>query len=94
MYKSHVCGIKSHISHMYAQDCRSIFRYIHVCHPLKAMKWCRIKIANKVVLGIVIVSVVYNIPRFFEYYKILQVRQFVSAFARRHYSTYYMVSHI
>ncbi|KAF6036139.1 hypothetical protein EB796_005567 [Bugula neritina] len=33
--KSHVCGIK----------------YIHVCHPLKAMKWCRIKIANKVCAG-------------------------------------------
>ena len=48
-------------------------RYIHVCHPLKAMRWCKIRIARRVMLGIVIVTSIYNIPRFFEYYKILEV---------------------
>ena len=37
------------------------------------MRWCKIRIARRVMLGIVIVTSIYNIPRFFEYYKILEV---------------------
>jgi len=59
--------------YMYVEGLYVCCRYIHICHSTKAAKWCKIEIADRVVVGIVISSLVYNIPRFFEYYKIWEV---------------------
>ncbi|KAH9499279.1 hypothetical protein Btru_003600 [Bulinus truncatus] len=45
----------------------TVERYIAVCHPLRAASMCTIARARLVVMGILAVSVVYNMPRWFEY---------------------------
>ncbi|KAK3086740.1 hypothetical protein FSP39_022705 [Pinctada imbricata] len=42
-------------------------RYIAVCHPLKAPNRCTKSRTKRVIILILIFSVVYNIPRFFEF---------------------------
>ncbi|PVD20029.1 hypothetical protein C0Q70_20523 [Pomacea canaliculata] len=45
----------------------TVERYIAVCHPLKAASMCTIQRARIVIVVISIVSVLYNVPRWFEY---------------------------
>ncbi|GFO34274.1 FMRFamide receptor-like [Plakobranchus ocellatus] len=45
----------------------TVERYIAVCHPLKAASMCSIPRARIVVLTISLVSILYNLPRWFEY---------------------------
>ncbi|XP_059148700.1 FMRFamide receptor-like [Physella acuta] len=45
----------------------TVERYIAVCHPLRAASMCTIPRARMVVLVISIVSILYNVPRWFEY---------------------------
>ena len=45
----------------------SIERWVAVCHPLKAGSLCTTKRARLSVLGVVVVSICYNLPRFWEY---------------------------
>lgn len=45
----------------------TVERYIAVCHPLQAASMCTIPRARIVIIVISIVSVLYNIPRWFEY---------------------------
>ena len=42
-------------------------RYVAVCRPLQAARLCTVSRARKQVLCIIIFSIVYGIPRFFEY---------------------------
>ncbi|KAK0054570.1 FMRFamide receptor [Biomphalaria pfeifferi] len=45
----------------------TVERYIAVCHPLRAASMCTIPRARLVVVAILAISIVYNIPRWFEY---------------------------
>ncbi|XP_005090731.1 FMRFamide receptor [Aplysia californica] len=45
----------------------TVERYIAVCHPLRAASMCTIPRARMVVLVISVVSLLYNVPRWFEY---------------------------
>lgn len=45
----------------------TVERYIAVCHPLRAASMCTIPRARTVVLLISVVSILYNVPRWFEY---------------------------
>ncbi|KAK2149745.1 hypothetical protein LSH36_438g02034 [Paralvinella palmiformis] len=45
----------------------TVERYIAVCYPLRAVKFCTISRAQKSVIVIFLSSFVYNIPRMFEY---------------------------
>lgn len=45
----------------------TVERWIAVCRPLRAAKMCTISRARKTIFGIVVLSVVYNIPRMLEY---------------------------
>lgn len=45
----------------------TVERYIAVCHPLRAASMCTIYRARLVVLAISVVSILYNVPRWFEY---------------------------
>lgn len=54
----------------------TVERYIAVCHPLQAACMCTIPRARIVIVSISVVSVIYNMPRWFEY-KLLHV-SFVS----------------
>ena len=49
----------------------TIERYIAVCYPLKAARWCTPQKAQRAVLLIVLASVLYNIPRMLEYKTVL-----------------------
>ena len=46
----------------------SIERYIAICFPLKAASLCTIPKVRRAVVIIYIISVLYNVPRFFEFY--------------------------
>ncbi|OWF42517.1 FMRFamide receptor-like [Mizuhopecten yessoensis] len=45
----------------------TVDRYIMICHPFKAERWCSVSRARKVICGLVTAGFLYNIPRFFEY---------------------------
>lgn len=45
----------------------TVERYIAVCHPLRAVSMCTIPRARMVVMAISVISVLYNVPRWFEY---------------------------
>nr|CAH8857535.1 unnamed protein product [Trichobilharzia regenti] len=42
-------------------------RYLMICHPFWAKRWCTIKLAKIVIIIIYVFSVIYSIPRYFEY---------------------------
>ncbi|KAH9494674.1 hypothetical protein Btru_020178 [Bulinus truncatus] len=46
----------------------TVDRYIMICHPFKAETMCRKSRARKVVIGLYIGGLVFNIPRYLEYY--------------------------
>ena len=45
----------------------TVERYIVVCWPFKASRWCTLPKVKRAVVLIVILGVLYNIPRFFEW---------------------------
>lgn len=45
----------------------TVDRYIMICHPFKAEPLCTVARARRVVTGIVLASVAFNLPKFFEY---------------------------
>lgn len=45
----------------------TIERYIAVCHPLKAANTCTKSRTKRIIILIFVCSVIYNVPRFFEY---------------------------
>ena len=45
----------------------TVDRYIMICHPFSAERWCSISRARKTIVFLIILSVLYNIPRFLEY---------------------------
>ncbi|CAG2203323.1 unnamed protein product [Mytilus edulis] len=45
----------------------TVDRYIMICHPFKAERWCSIKRARWVILGLVLAGIAFNFIRFFEY---------------------------
>ncbi|KAL4226793.1 obsolete signal transducer [Mactra antiquata] len=45
----------------------TVDRYIMICHPFKAERMCSTGRARKVIIGIYILGMVFNIPRFLEY---------------------------
>ncbi|TNN20973.1 FMRFamide receptor isoform 1 [Schistosoma japonicum] len=42
-------------------------RYLMICHPFWAKRWCTMKLAKIIIILIYIFSVIYGIPRYFEY---------------------------
>ena len=45
----------------------TVERYIAVCMPLKAAKMCTVSRARKTILTIIVLSIIYNIPRMLEF---------------------------
>lgn len=45
----------------------TVDRYIMICHPFKAEKLCTVGRARKVIIGLVLSGIIFNIPRFLEY---------------------------
>ena len=45
----------------------TVDRYIMICHPFRAEPFCTISRARKVVAAMVVSSVIFNLPKFFEY---------------------------
>ena len=43
-------------------------RYVAVCYPLRAARWCTSQKARRALILIIVSSIVYNLPRWFEYY--------------------------
>ncbi|THD22853.1 FMRFamide receptor [Fasciola hepatica] len=42
-------------------------RYMMICHPFVAKRWCTVKLAKFLILSINLTSLIYGIPRYFEY---------------------------
>jgi len=49
----------------------TVDRYIMICHPFRAERFCTVSRARRVVAALVISSVVFNIPKFFEYHTVV-----------------------
>ncbi|XP_053377870.1 FMRFamide receptor-like [Mercenaria mercenaria] len=45
----------------------TVDRYIMICHPFKAERMCSVGKARKVIIGMYIFGILFNIPRFLEY---------------------------
>jgi hypothetical protein len=45
----------------------TVDRYIMICHPFSAEPFCSISRARKVILSLFLCSIVFNLPKFFEY---------------------------
>ena len=52
----------------------TVERYIAVCHPLQAAPMCTVSRARIVVAAVAFISLIYNVPRWFEY-RLTQVRK-------------------
>ena len=50
--------------------CVALDRYIAVCRPFKARKWCTVRNAKWAVVVVWLLSVVFNAPRFFYYHHV------------------------
>uniref|UniRef100_A0A5K4FCZ2 G_PROTEIN_RECEP_F1_2 domain-containing protein n=1 Tax=Schistosoma mansoni TaxID=6183 RepID=A0A5K4FCZ2_SCHMA len=42
-------------------------RYLMICHPFWAKRWCTMKLAKIIIILIYVFSLIYGIPRYFEY---------------------------
>ncbi|KAF7261636.1 hypothetical protein EG68_00846 [Paragonimus skrjabini miyazakii] len=42
-------------------------RYLMICHPFLAKRWCTISLARLIIIAVYIASLLYSIPRYFEY---------------------------
>lgn len=45
-------------------------RYMMICHPFAAKRWCTVRLAKYIILSINLASLIYGIPRYFEYSKL------------------------
>ncbi|XP_064632503.1 FMRFamide receptor-like [Lineus longissimus] len=61
------CIMMAQMSSVWLTVLVSIERWIAVCHPLRAGTMCTLKRAHLSVLGVMVFSIFYNIPRFIEY---------------------------
>lgn len=48
----------------------TVDRYIMICHPYHAEPFCTVRRARIVVVAVLLTSVLFNIPRFFEYHTV------------------------
>ena len=47
------------------------YRYLSVCHPIRARSWCTPRKAKLQLLVLACTAVIYSIPRFVEYYTVV-----------------------
>ena len=59
-YISHCCTI-------WITVVLAVYRYIAVCHPVTAMKWCTMFKTRLLIIMLIIVAILFNIPRFFQF---------------------------
>lgn len=70
----HASAITCQVTSIWLTLAFTVDRYIMICHPFKAERWCSIKRARWVILGLVLAGIAFNFIRFFEYtYGLLHV---------------------
>ena len=63
----HPLVITTQITSIWLTLAFTVDRYIMICHPFKAERWCSISRARKVIVGLTIAGILFNLVRFFEY---------------------------
>lgn len=63
----HACAITFQVTSIWLTLAFTVDRYIMICHPFRAERWCSIKRARWVIFGLVVGGIVFNFIRFFEY---------------------------
>ena len=63
----HPAAITFQVTSIWLTLAFTVDRYIMICHPFKAEKLCTVGRARKVIIGLVIFGIAFNIPRFLEY---------------------------
>jgi hypothetical protein len=88
VYFAFPVGIIAQAISIYLTFLISLERYVAVCHPLKARSYCTQARTKMSILVVVVVSIVYNIPKFFE----IDVAEFDgAAYNYPDYQTFYHV---
>ena len=63
----HPAAITFQVTSIWLTLAFTVDRYIMICHPFKAEKLCTVSRARKVIIGLFIFGIIFNIPRFLEY---------------------------
>ncbi|KAL3851902.1 hypothetical protein ACJMK2_015598 [Sinanodonta woodiana] len=63
----HPAAITLQVTSVWLTLAFTVDRYIMICHPFNAEKMCNVSRARKVILGIYIMGIIINIPRYLEY---------------------------
>ncbi|KAK3101677.1 hypothetical protein FSP39_005393 [Pinctada imbricata] len=63
----HPLAVTFQITSIWLTMAFTVDRYIMICHPFKAERWCSVNRARKVIIGLTLAGVLFNLVRFFEY---------------------------
>ncbi|XP_062600886.1 FMRFamide receptor-like [Saccostrea cucullata] len=63
----HPAAITFQVTSIWLTCAFTLDRYVMICHPFKAERWCKISTARKTIVGVFLAGLVFNIIRFFEY---------------------------
>jgi len=66
----HPVAITLQVSSVWLTLAFTVDRYIMICHPFKSEPFCKVSRARRVVAALVIASVAFNLPKFFEYHTV------------------------
>lgn len=63
----HSLAFTFHVTSIWLTLAFTVDRYIMICHPFKGELYCTVSRARKVICGLYLGGVIFNIPKFFEY---------------------------
>jgi len=67
----HPVAITLQVSSVWLTLAFTVDRYIMICHPFKSEPFCKVSRARRVVAALVVASVAFNLPKFFEYHTVV-----------------------
>lgn len=63
----HPSAITFQVTSIWLTCAFTVDRYIMICHPFKAERWCKLSTARKTIVGVFVAGLLFNVIRFFEY---------------------------
>lgn len=63
----HPSAITFQVTSIWLTCAFTVDRYVMICHPFKAERWCKLSTARKTIVGVFVAGLLFNVIRFFEY---------------------------